>query len=323
MEKIFAKNFRKLYKLRCIHIFMNPLEYYATQSSITHPGKYIGFFADLPYNVSDLCRIVQGLIMPTDGEELFNYTIPKKRLQEADTRYVEDMLAKIIALDDRSLTKPRPPEKRFVGCCRDFAVLFCAMARHQGIPTRTRVGFATYIAEFGPDYNGEHEIAEYWDSSEKRWRLVDPEQSDVIIRLNNIHFDTTDIPRDKYLVAGEAWQMCRAGEADPEKFGGDPGDTFLKGWWFIRSRLVHDLARQNKMELLLWDVWGLTEYEIRPTEDDLALLDRLAKLTQAGNDVFDEMQTIYEQEASLKVPSVVTCYSPWAEPTEVVLAISD
>lgn len=77
------------------------------------------------------------------------------------------------------------------------------------------------------------------------------------------------------------------------------------------------------MELLLWDGWGLTDYEIRPTEDDLALLDRLAKLTQAGNDVFDEMQTIYEQEASLKVPSVVTCYTPWAEPTEVVLAISD
>lgn len=100
--------------------------------------------------------------------------------------------------------------------CRDFAVLFCAMARHQGIPTRTRVGFATYIAEFGPDFSGEHEIAEYWDSSEKRWRLVDPGQNDVIIRLNNVRFDTTDIPRDKYLVAGQAWQMCRAGEADPE-----------------------------------------------------------------------------------------------------------
>ena len=298
---------------------MNPLEYYRTQSPITNPGEYVGSFDDLPRDISGLCRVMQSLIIPFDGGDLFGYTIPEDRLPEVDTRYVEKMLARIIKLDDRPLNEPRPPEKRLVGCCRDFAVLFCAMARYQGIPTRTRVGFAAYIAEFGPDFNADHEIVEYWDSSEKRWRLVDPGQSDLLIRLNNIRFDTTDIPRDQFIVAGLAWQICRAGRVDPDQFGADP-DSYLKGWWFIRNRLIHDLASQNKMELLLWDTWGLMDYGIKPTEEDLVLLDRVAKLTQAGNETFDEMRAIYEQ-AGLKVSPVVTSYSPVAEPSEVVLAI--
>jgi len=34
------------------------------------------------------------------------------------------------------------PEKRLVGCCRDAALLFCTMARHQHIASRTRVGLS-------------------------------------------------------------------------------------------------------------------------------------------------------------------------------------
>lgn len=299
---------------------MNPLEYYTTQSLITDPGEYLGLFADLPHDVSGLCQVVQGLIIHFEEGDLFGYTIPEDRLPEVDTRYTEKMLARIVELDDRLLTEPRPLEKRLVGCCRDFAVLFCAMARYQGIPTRTRVGFAAYIAEFGPDFNADHEIAECWDGSEKRWRLVDPEQSDLLIKMNNIQFDTKDIPRDQFVVAGRAWQICRAGKADPDKFGVDP-DSYSKGWWFIRNRLIHDLASQNRMELLLWDTWGLMDYGIEPTEEDLVLLDRVARLAQAGNEAFDEMRAIYENDAGLKVPPVVRSYSPVAEPSEVVLAV--
>src|SRR5256886_10114387 len=39
----------------------------------------------------------------------------------------------ISALDPRPLAEARPPERRLVGCCRDFTVLLCAMARHHGI----------------------------------------------------------------------------------------------------------------------------------------------------------------------------------------------
>ena len=34
-----------------------------------------------------------------------------------------------------------------------------------------------------------------------------------------IGFDPFDVPRDQFVVGGRAWQLCRAGEADPDTFG--------------------------------------------------------------------------------------------------------
>jgi hypothetical protein len=134
----------------------------------------------------------------------------------------------------------------------------CSSARWRVIKVspRARVGFATYFTESGPGFNDSHEVAEYWDSREKRWRLVDPGLDDLTIQGNNIQFDVRDVPRDQFLVAGKAWQLCRAGKAAPEEFGFS-GFAEMKGLWFIRANLILDLAALNKMELLLWDTWGL------------------------------------------------------------------
>jgi hypothetical protein len=290
---------------------MDPLTYYASQSPITDPGEYVGLFADLPRDIAGLCRVVQGLIIHFQDPDLLEY-IPEERIAEVNIRHAENMLARIRELDNRPLAETRPLEKRLVGCCRDTATLFCAMARHQGIPARARIGFSAY---FDPDFRGSHEIGECWDADEKRWRLVDPMLSDELVEMYEIQFDTEDIPRDQFLVGGKAWQMCRAGEADPNTFGQVIADgTLLKGLWFIRQKLVQDLAALNKMELLLWDRWGLGSPESQPTDRDLALLDKVAVLTQAGNEAFPEMRAIYENEAGLKVP-------PIPGPGEVLAAI--
>ncbi len=101
--------------------------------------------------------------------------------------------------------------------------------------------------------------------------------------------------------------MCRAGKANPEDFGLAP-ESDRNGWWFVRDRLVRDLAAQNRSELLLWDSWGLMEGE--PDEDELALLDEVAWLTEAGDSAFEDMRGLYEGEAGLRVPPVVNRHSP-------------
>jgi hypothetical protein len=301
--------------------YMDPLAFYVTQSHITDPSEYVGLFVDLPDTIDGLCRVVQGLCINYFEGAKYGIEISKDRLQEVDTRYVNKILARIIELDDRPLTEPRAPENRFVGCCRDAATLLCAMARHQGIPTRTRVGFATYFIESGPGFNDSHEIAEYWEPGEERWRLVDPELDDLTIRKNNIQFDTYDITRDQFIVAGKAWQLCHGGEADPNRFGFS-GFLDMKGLWFIRANLLLDLAAQNKTELLLWDIWGLMTKKIEmQTDEEWKLLDKVASLTQAGNDAFYEMQVIYKDEISLKVPEVISCYSFVRKPCEVRLRV--
>lgn len=144
---------------------MDPLTYYAEHSPFTDPGRQSGLLDDLPRDVAGLCRVVQGLVVHYRLGHLFDLEIPEERLPEIDTRYAESMLTRIVELQDSSLAEERPPEKRLVGCCRDFTVLFVTMARHLGIPARARVGFADY---FVPDYNVDHEVAEVWDAGERR-----------------------------------------------------------------------------------------------------------------------------------------------------------
>ena len=283
---------------------MDPLTYYARQSPFTDPGRQADLLDALPRDVAGMSRLVQGLVVHYRLGHLFDLEIPEERLPEIDTRYSESMLERIVELQDGSLAEERPPEKRLVGCCRDFTVLFVAMARHLGIPARARVGFADY---FVPGFNVDHEVAEVWDPGEQRWRLVDPE---IDAPPLGARFDPTDVPRERFIVGGLAWRMCRDGRADPETFLVDPEleieDT--RGWPYLLHNLVHDLAALNKTEMILWDEWGLIGKE--PSEANLGLLDHVAALTCAAGETFPEVRSIYETMSGLKVPSAVKSYSP-------------
>lgn len=294
---------------------MDITAYYTQQSRVTDPGAYGRLFADLPSDIPGLCRVVQGLIIHYRGGDMFNYTIPEERLPEIDTCYVEQMLERIIEMDTRSLNEPRTPENRLVGCCRDFSTLFCAMARYRDIPTRTRSGFGNY---FIPGFNCDHEIVECWDADERRWRLIDPEMSPLHIEENHITFDVLDVPRDRFIVGGLAWQWYRVGQIDPDLFGVDP-HVDVKGPDFIAERLVIDLAALNKRETLLWDAWGIMLKDIK-SEENAALLDSVAALTQGGDAAFAAQQTAYEDTPDLCVPATVTRFSPLGgAPREVKL----
>ena len=73
--------------------------------------------------------------------------IAPERISEVDTRYAAAMFARLGELADLPLSAARQPRQRLVGCCRDFTVLFVSMARHKGIPSRARVGFAGYLID--------------------------------------------------------------------------------------------------------------------------------------------------------------------------------
>jgi transglutaminase-like putative cysteine protease len=102
-------------------------------------------------------------------------------------------------VDSRTSRFPLPasPMQRLVGCFRDFTVLFVAMARHKGIPSRARVGFARY---FFDGWLIDHMIAEVWDGSAERWRLVEPEMTTATpTRSTGPASDALDVPPDRFL----------------------------------------------------------------------------------------------------------------------------
>ena len=120
--------------------------FWAVQSLVTEPGPAAAAIDQLPSDLGALRAASQQLVFHhwADGDWAANGIAPE-RISEIDTRYAAAMFARLGELADLPLSAAREPRQRLVGCCRDFTVLFVAMARHKGIPSRARVGFAGYF----------------------------------------------------------------------------------------------------------------------------------------------------------------------------------
>jgi hypothetical protein len=278
------------------------LDFYSHAGPMTSAGKHADLLERLPNDLETLVGVVQGLaIHEFVAPSFYGATITDERRSESHIRPVEEMLDRILAMDDGPLTISRPPERRLVGVCRHFMVLLLAMLRAKRIPARGRCGFGTY---FNPGFFEDHVVCEYWNAAEERWVLVDPQFDEVWRKRLGIGHDVLDVPRDRFLVAADAWNECRAREADPNKFGISNGN--LRGLWFIAGNLIHDVATLNRMEMLRWDAWGgMPRPDQSLKEDQISPYDALAMVTDAPDQSFDELRRLYESDDRLRVSTAV------------------
>jgi hypothetical protein len=288
---------------------MSDLGFWAAQSLITEPGPAAAAIDRLPSDLGALRAASQQLVFHywADGDWAENGIAPE-RISEIDTRYAAAMFARLGELADLPLSAARQPRQRLVGCCRDFTVLFVSMARHKGIPARARVGFARY---FFDGWLLDHEIAEVWDGSAQRWRLVEPEiDDDHTDPADGTSVDALDVPPDRFLTAPRAWQLARSGAIDPERFVTDPDLEIpaTRSWPWLRHQLVHDLAALNKTEMLLHERWGV-DSRTPPRPDELPVLDDLATLTGQPSPPLADLRSAYHRPEFV-VPDTVTRYSP-------------
>jgi hypothetical protein len=278
------------------------LTFYAHPTRITSPGKQASYFRDVPSDVAALSRLVPGLVLyEYVAKDFYGVSIPDERLGESHIRTIEGILDRIVDLDSRPLDVARPLDKRVVGICHHFALLLVAMLRSKGVPARARCGFGSY---FNAPYYEDHWVCEYWNENDARWTLVDAQLDEVWRERLEIDFDPLDVPRDRFVVANDAWAQCRRGSADPSKFGIFKGD--LRGLWFIAGCVMRDVAALNKMEVLPWDQWGAMPRDDAQLDDDhLAYFDRLATLTRTPDESFDKLCVIYESDERVRVPPTV------------------
>ena len=281
----------------------NPQEYYRGYAPMTAPGAQGAEFRELPKDLAKLCEVIQGVLIHRDmAPFLYGLNLSKEQRDEANIRPLAQMLTRIHALDPRPLTAPREPADRLKGICWHFSQMLTGILQTQGIPARSRCGFGAYFNEGKFE---DHWVCEYWNAAEKRWILVDAQLDAPQKKQFKPDFDTLDVPRDRFIIAGDAWQRCRAGRADPRNFGLSmiPG---LHGMWFIAGNVVRDLASLNRATMLPWDVWGMMEMKDDAlTDEKMKLLDRVADLTLAGDEAFPELREIYESNERLRVPPVV------------------
>jgi hypothetical protein len=277
------------------------LDFYTHPGPLTTGGRYALLFDAVPGDVAEIVHIVQGVAIHEYMASAYGFQVPEERRAESHLRSVEEMLDRILALDAKSLALRRRPERRLVGVCQHFSSLMVGLLRAKGTPARARYGFGSY---FNPGFFEEHTVCEYWNAAESRWVLVDPQFDEVWRARLKIDHNILDVPRDRFLVAGDAWTKYRAGASDPSKFGIFVGEQ--RGVWFIAGELIRDLAALDKMEMLPWDVWGaMPRPEDSLQENRLAFYDRVAQLTRSPDPAFDELRGLYEADDRLRVPGTV------------------
>jgi len=292
---------------------ITPQEFHREVGMMTDLRRHAVGVERLPTDLAGIVRVVQGLLLHEHWAPAYGFEVPAERRSEVSIRAAARMLDVVFELDPAPLDRARPVERRMLGNCRDFTTLTCALLKRAGIAARARCGFGAY---FRPGSFEDHWVCEYWHPDDRRWILADA-QLDALQRDSlKLQFDALDVPREQFWVAGQAWQRCRSGEYDPQRFG-----IFeMRGSWFVNGNVFRDLAALNRVELLPWDVWGLLERAFDSYgADELALVDRMAALSQAGDAEFDQVRSLYASDARIRVPNVITSLTPGREPERVEL----
>jgi hypothetical protein len=273
---------------------VDELDFYRQQTDVTDPGEFAGLFAELPDDLPASVTVLQDALVHRDGALWrFGVLLSEERYAEGETRRVRDILATMGSLDRQ------PPEQRFAGTCRDYCVVLCSMLRYRGIPTRIRGGFGNYNWSCGgPRLFDDHWLVEYW-TEQHGWRRVDAQVAGQAATDYRVEFDAFDVPRDRWVAAGQAWQEGRAGTRDVSIFV--VSGLRRRGLDMIRGTLLRDLAALNNIEGFPWEMWGLMT---GPFEDlgpsELALLDRAAEISAKGGPL-DDARRLYAGHAELRV----------------------
>jgi hypothetical protein len=268
---------------------------YTVPGPFTGLGEFKHHFEGLEGDARTMARIVQGLLIHEGLAAAYQVTLPAERAVEKQLYSAVAMLSQSVRLDDRPPDQAREPRARVVGVCRHYATLFVALMRAKGVPARARCGFASYIA-LGK--NVDHWIGEYWNVGESRWVLVDAQIDEFQRDLFRLTLDPLDVPRDRFLVSGDAWRACRDG-ADPMSFG--VAGTQMWGLVEVYGDLFQDLAALQNLELLPWGWYGLATDKSGMEETDL--IDRLATISSAADSkALSTLREMLACDERLRVP---------------------
>lgn len=276
--------------------------FYSRPTLFTDLADRASLADQLPHDVGTLVQVIQGLVIyDVVASDFYSVDVPEERANEIHIRHAVDLVDHVLAIDNSPLTVRRPPHRRLFGRCRHYAVLLAALLRHKHVPARARCGFATY---FNPGRYEDHWVCEYWQPEQHRWVLVDAQLDEVWQTKLNVDFDCLDVPRNRFLVAGEAWSRCRSGDTDPATFG--VGHVGLRGLWFVAGDVIRDVVALNRQEMLPWDVWG---DQPKPGEaldqQRLEFFDGLAALSRESDARLAEIFEICRNDDRVRLPDAV------------------
>ncbi len=277
---------------------MDLLNYYLEQGVMTRVTTMKEMIGEIPADIKKIVTLVQNFLLHQHFAVRYGVELTPEQQQEPTIRGFNDKLVLLRGKGIEGISQPLPVDQKLIGICRDFSVISAALCREAGIPARARCGFATY---FEKDRYVDHWVLEYWHREQQRWLMVDAQLDELQRKRLDINFDTLNVSKDHFLVAGKAWQLCRCGEKDPKLFG-------IFQWWgfdYLKCNLILDANSLLKVPMQPWDFWeGYKNTEIADfTEADYRIIDELARLTLHVDQDFSALESFVNGNSRIKVDS--------------------
>lgn len=240
--------------------------FYASQSIYSEPGPYRELLIGGGAAPASIARWIGSFMQHPRGAESKERGFAAEQAADLELRSVAAILAAAVK---RDLFEGDAAQLKVGGLCRDFAILAASCFRARGIPARLRVGFADYIV---PDFWEDHWLCEWHDG--RHWVRLDVE----FAATGGTSFDPLDVPRERFLTAGEAWSRIKEEPCIAARFGVSSLD--IGGEWFVAGSLLREFAALRKLELKPWDYWDLSDTSPRVStggpQRSEAMLDGLA-----------------------------------------------
>lgn len=292
---------------------------HAVHTPYSDPGHLADLVVELPTDPPALSAVARNVIVHYRAS---GHDLPEATRGDIDARWLEAILTLDQARHPRPLTEPREPTARAQGCCRDHTLFCLGVLRTNGIPARSRVGFAGYFVD---GWHHDHVVVEAW--LDGRWRRFDAEVDQPLDGLATPMDIGPSAPGDRgFVTAAQAWRGHRRGLIDAETHGVDVTVPVLRGPRFLFDEVIIEVAHRFGDELLLWDGWGRMGRPDEPVDPtDAAWLDPVADLLLAADegDLDAERRLLdrYRRDEGLRPGGRVIQASPWGNPPiEVDLA---
>ena len=283
------------------------LNFYKKTSLYTDLGLYKEFAVKLSNDIKELAKlqrmqIIHPIIIWNNLQE--GWWDDLKKVPKTSIVFEDDifptamsMLAELLRRDSNYSVNRKVEDKIHV-TCRGEAILLASILKAKGIPTRVRSGFAEYLRHDGIYYD--HWITEYYSYDKNRWVLVD---ADNQWGDTKIEFDLNDIPRDKFLLGAEAYQMLRNKKMTDSNilYASDPVTIGLPAairalFYDFHSLMNDEIIFDFVPRYILEKNFNLTEYELKE-------LDELANLMIEPDNNFNKLYEIWNNNLKFRIMS--------------------
>lgn len=294
----------------------NILNFYRQTSLFTNLGFYTAFAKSLPNDIETLCLLLRNqIIHPFDLKDEEERNNPHSfygdmtKISRTSLIYENDLFPTAIAMLAELLrrnphfTIERKIEDKIHVCCRETAILLIAILKSKNIPARVRCGFTHAVSEI--DGAGDHWIVEYYNELCKRWILVDPTMlyDQETLDYFNIDYSLTDMPRDKFIFAADAYLGLRNGKYKTEDiyYFSNPKTFGIKA---AVNELFYDFhSLMNNEILFCQSPKYLKDSKYELTNEEYTELDELAKLMLNPDKNFDALNYIWENTEKFRIIS--------------------